>query len=79
MTGVEVRAMERPRITQKDVGWAAFLVGGIALVFAVSIVIGIALTTLPFVWGGFVTFVLVVLVAALLLPEARTFWSKLPR
>jgi hypothetical protein len=71
--------VQLPPIKRNDLGWAGFFIGGIALLFAVSIVIGIALTTLPFVWGGFVAFVLVVLVAALLAPEVRTFWSKLPR
>ena len=71
--------MERLPIARRDLAWGAFLVGSIALVFAVSIVIGIALTTLPIVWAGFVSFVLVLLVAALLAPEVRAFWGKLPR
>jgi hypothetical protein len=79
VAGVEVRAVDRPPITRRELGWGAFFFGAIALLFAVSIVIGVALTKLPFVWGGFVAFVLVVLVAALLAPEVRTFWSKLPR
>jgi hypothetical protein len=57
VAGVEVRAMERPPITRRELGWGAFFFGAIALLFAVSIVIGVAL----------------------LAPEVRTFWSKLPR
>jgi hypothetical protein len=71
--------VQLPPIKRNDLAWAGFFTGGIALLFAVSIIIGMALTTLSFVWGGFVAFVLVVLVAALLAPEVRTFWSKLPR
>ena len=71
--------MERLPITRNDLAWLAYCVAGIVLLFAVSITIGMVLTTLSLVWAGFVTFVLVVLVTALLAPEARAFWSKLPR
>jgi hypothetical protein len=76
---VEVRAMDRLPITSKELAWGGFLAGSIALLFAVSIVIGIVLTTLPFIWGAIVALVLMFLVVALLAPEARAFWSKLPR
>jgi hypothetical protein len=72
--------MEDPRIiTPTNLAWSAFLVAGIILLFAASVLIGLALTALPPLWGGIIAFLLVVLVAALLAPELRTFWARLPR
>ena len=42
-----------------------FIVAGIAFVVGVAVLIGSALTALPFMWGMVVAFALVVLVAAL--------------
>jgi hypothetical protein len=42
---------------------------------AVAVLIGSALTALPFMWGTVVAFALVVLVTALVAP----FWWRLPR
>jgi hypothetical protein len=66
-------------IRPTDLAWAAFIVAGVVLIFAMSLLIGVVIATLPFVSGLFVAFVLVVLVAALLMPELRNLWGKLPR
>jgi uncharacterized membrane protein YkgB len=72
--------VERPTImTRNDVAWAGFLIGAVVFVFAMAVLIGVTLTSLPLLWGAAVTFVLTVLVVALLAPEARAFWSRLPR
>ena len=78
---VEVLVVERPFsvIARTDVAWVAFLVGGIVLLFAVVLVIGVLLSALSVLWGSVVAFVLAVLVAGLLLPELRRLWEQLPR
>jgi uncharacterized membrane protein YkgB len=71
--------MERLPVTRTQVGWAAYALGAILLVVSVAITIGFALAVLSLVRGAMVALVLVGLVVALLLPEARTFWARLPR
>jgi hypothetical protein len=56
-----------------------FIVGGIAFLVGVAVLIGSALTALPFIWGMAVAFAVVVLVAALVALELRGFWARLPR
>ena len=56
-----------------------FIVGGIAFLVCVAVLIGLALTALPVIWGTVVAFAVVVLVAALVAVELRRFWARLPR
>jgi hypothetical protein len=56
-----------------------FIVGGIAFLVGVAVLIGSALTALPFIWGTVVAFAVVVLVAALVAVEVRRVWARLPR
>ena len=56
-----------------------FIVGGIAFLVGVAVLIGSALTALPFIWGTVVAFAVVVLVAALVAVELRRLWARLPR
>jgi hypothetical protein len=56
-----------------------FIVGGIAFLVGVAVLIGSALTALPFILGTVVAFAVVVLVAALVALELRRFWARLPR
>jgi hypothetical protein len=56
-----------------------FIVGGIAFLVGVAVLIGSALTALPFILGTVVAFAVVVLVAALVAVELRRFWARLPR
>jgi hypothetical protein len=56
-----------------------FIVGGIAFLVGVAVLIGSALTALPFILGTIVAFAVVVLVAALVAVELRRFWARLPR
>jgi hypothetical protein len=72
--------VERPPIiTRSEVTGVVFIVGGIAFLVGVAILIGSALTALPFIWGSVVAFAVVVLVAALVAVELRRFWARLPR
>lgn len=72
--------MEQPRsLGRADLAWAAYIVAGIVLLFSIAIVVGMALSTLSFVWGAVVAFILLGLVAGLLGPEVRSFWERLPR
>ena len=72
--------MERlTSVTRTQVGWAAYALGAILLVVSVAIAIGFVLAALSLVWGAVTAFVLLGLVVALLLPEARNFWARLPR
>jgi hypothetical protein len=72
--------VERPPIiTRSEVSWVVFIVGGIVFLVGVAILIGSALTALPFIWGTVVAFAVVVLVAALIAVELRRFWPRLPR
>jgi hypothetical protein len=78
--GLEGRVMERlSSVTRTQLGWAAYIIGGILLVFSVAVMIGFALATLSLIWGTVTAFVLLTLVVALVLPEARSFWARLPR
>ena len=52
-----------------------FIVGGIAFLVGVAVLIGSALTALPFIWGTVVAFAVVVLVAALVAVELRRLWA----
>ena len=54
-----------PIITRSEVTWVVFILAGIAFVVGVAVLIGSALTALPFIWGMVVAFAVVVLVAAL--------------
>jgi hypothetical protein len=66
-------------VTRAHLGWAAYALGAILLVVSVAIAIGFVLAALSLVWGAATAFVLLALVVALLLPEARTVWARLPR
>jgi hypothetical protein len=68
-----------PIITRSEVSWVVFIVGGIAFLVGVAVLIGSALTALPFIWGTVVAFAVVVLVAALVAVELRRLWARLPR
>jgi hypothetical protein len=68
-----------PIITRGEVSWVVFIVGGIAFLVSVAVLIGSALTALPFIWGTVVAFAVLVLVAALVAVELRHFWPRLPR
>jgi hypothetical protein len=68
-----------PIITRSEVSWVVFIVGGIVFLVGVAVLIGSALTALPFIWGTVVAFAAVVLVAALVAVELRRFWARLPR
>ena len=72
--------MERlPNLKRTHLAWGAYALGAILLVVSVAVAIGFALAVLSLVWGAVTTFVLLTLVVGLLLPEARTFWARLPR
>jgi hypothetical protein len=72
--------MEQLRaLGRTELAWAAYIVGASVLLFAVAVVVGMALSALSFVWGAVVAFVLLVLVAGLLAPEVRSVWARLPR
>jgi hypothetical protein len=71
--------VERPAITRSDVSWAAFIIRVIVLLLGVAVLIGSALTALPFIWGMPVAFVALVLVVALIAFELPHFWARLPR
>jgi hypothetical protein len=72
--------MERLQgVTRTHLGWAAYALGALLLVVSVAIAIGFVLAVLSLVWGAITAFVLLGLVVALLLPEARIFWARLPR
>jgi hypothetical protein len=72
--------MERlSSVTRSQLAWGAYTLGALLLIVAVAVVIGFVLAVLPLVWGAVVALLLVALLVALLLPEARTFWSRLPR
>jgi hypothetical protein len=68
-----------PIITRSEVSWVVVIVGAIAFLVGVAVLIGSALTALPFIWGTVVAFAVVVLVAALVAVELRRFWARLPR
>jgi uncharacterized membrane protein YkgB len=79
-TGLEGGVVERlPTVTRTQLAWGAYALGALLLIVAVAVVIGFALAVLSLVQGAVVAFILVALLAALLLPEARTFWARLPR
>jgi hypothetical protein len=76
----ELRGLDRPSIIARSEGpwvvmWVVFIMAGIAFVVGVAVLIGSALTALPFMWGTVAAFALVVLVTALVAP----FWPRLPR
>jgi hypothetical protein len=72
--------MERlPSVTRSQLAWGAYALGALLLIVAVAVMIGFALAVLSLVWGAVVALILVALLVALLLPEARTFWARLPR
>jgi polyferredoxin len=76
----ELREVDRPPIiTRSEVSWVVFIVLGIAFLVGVAVLIGSALTALPFIWGTVVAFAVLVLVAALVGVELRRFWPRLPR
>jgi hypothetical protein len=57
----------------------AFIVGGIAFLFGVALLIGMALEALPFILGAAVAFIVVALVVALIAFELPRFWARLPQ
>jgi hypothetical protein len=59
--------------------WVAFIVGGIAFLFGVALLIGMALEALPFILGAAVAFIVVALIAALIAFELPRFWARLPQ
>jgi hypothetical protein len=69
----------RTLIGRSELAWAGYIVGASVFLFAVALVVGMALSALSFVWGAVVAFVLLVLVAGLLAPEVRSLWVRLPR
>jgi hypothetical protein len=69
----------RTVIGRRELAWAGYIVAASILLFAVAVIVGMALSALSFVWGAVVAFVLLVLVAGLLAPEVRSFWARLPR
>lgn len=72
--------MERlSSVTRSQLAWGAYTLGALLLIVAVAVVIGFALAVLSLVSGAVVALILVALLVALLLPEARTFWARLPR
>ena len=72
--------MERtPIITRSEVSLVVFILGGIAFLVGVAVLIGSALTALPFIWGTVVAFAVLVLVAGLVAVELRHIWTRLPR
>jgi hypothetical protein len=76
----ELRGVDGPPIiTRSEVSWVVFIVLGIAFLVGVAVLIGSALTALPFIWGTVVAFAVLVLVAALVGVELRRFWPRLPR
>jgi hypothetical protein len=68
-----------PGIARRDVLWVAFIVGGIAFLFGVALLIGMALEALPFILGAAVAFIVVALIAALIAFELPRFWARLPQ
>jgi hypothetical protein len=66
-------------LSRTDLAWAGYIVGGTILLFSVAVVVGMVLSALSFVWGAIVAFVLLALVAAVLAPEVRSLWERLPR
>ena len=59
--------------------WVAYIAAAIARVFAVAVLVGMALSSLAFPWGPMVALVMVAVAAGLIAPELRTFWARLPR
>lgn len=57
----------------------AFIVGGIAFLFGVALLIGMALEALPFILGAAVAFIVVALIVALIAFELPRFWARLPQ
>jgi membrane glycosyltransferase len=68
-----------PNITRSDVSWLAFIARGIVFLVGVAVLIGSALTALPFIWGMAVAFIGLVLAVALIALELPRFWMRLPR
>jgi hypothetical protein len=66
-------------LSRTDLAWAGYIVGGTVLLFSVAVVACMVLSALSFVWGEVVAFVLLALVAAVLAPEVRSLWQRLPR
>jgi hypothetical protein len=66
-------------LSRTDLAWAGYIVGGTILLFSVAVVVGMVLSALSFVWGAVVAFVLLALVTAVLAPEVRSLWERLPR
>jgi hypothetical protein len=60
---------------RSGVTWVVFILAGIAFVVGAAVLIGAALTALPFIWGMVVAFAVVVLVAALVAVELRRLWA----
>ena len=57
----------------------AFIVGGIAFLFGIALLIGMALEALPFILGAAIAFIVVALVVALIAFELPRFWARLPQ
>jgi hypothetical protein len=68
-----------PVIARRDLSWVAFIVGGIAFLFGVALLIGMALEALPFILGAAVAFIVVALIVALIAFELPRFWARLPQ
>lgn len=52
---------------------------GIAFLVGVAVLIGFALTALPFIWGMIVAFAVLVFMGVLVVVELRRWWARLPR
>ena len=68
-----------PIVVRNDVSWIVLIVGGIVLVFGLAVLIGAALSALPFVVGAFVAFAVVALLIALVVFRLPGLWARLPR
>jgi hypothetical protein len=56
----------------------AFILGGIAFLFGVALLIGMALAELSFIFGAAVAFIVVALIVALIAFELPRFCVRLP-
>jgi hypothetical protein len=67
-----------PLITRRELRWVAFILGGIAFLFGVALLIGMALAELSFIFGAAVAFIVVALIVALIAFELPRFCVRLP-
>jgi hypothetical protein len=65
-------------IARSDLRWVAFIFGGIAFLFGVALLIGMALAELPLIFGAAVAFIVVALIVALIAFALPRFCVRLP-